>query len=95
MDDRLLLLTDRGVVICHDENLDVAWESTIKSRHLAGRPVSHEGDFIFVSLAGSIWRMDGKTGDVVATLSIQEPVVGSPVVVLLAHLRAMCGPERR
>jgi outer membrane protein assembly factor BamB len=80
VDDRLLLLTDRGVVICHDENLDVAWESTIKSRHLAGRPVSHEGDFIFVSLAGSIWRMDGKTGDVVATLSIQEPVVGSPVV---------------
>ena len=80
VENRLLLLTDRGKVICHEDNLDVAWESTIKSRQLAGRPVGHEGDFIFVSLAGSIWRMDGQTGDVVATLSIQEPVIGSPVV---------------
>ena len=80
VEDRLLLLTDRGMVICHEANLEVAWESMIKSRHLAGRPVGHEGDFIFVSLAGSVWRMDGQTGDVVATLSVQEPVIGSPVV---------------
>ena len=80
VEDRLLLLTDRGRMICHHENLEVAWESTIKSRQLAGPPVIHEGDFIFVSMAGSIWRMDGKTGDVVATSSILEPVVGSPVV---------------
>jgi outer membrane protein assembly factor BamB/TolA-binding protein len=77
---RLVLLNDRGTLVCFNENLELAWKSTGQIQQLAGIPVLHEGDFIFVSLAGSIWRVNGKNGKMVGTDSIQKPVFGRPVV---------------
>jgi outer membrane protein assembly factor BamB/TolA-binding protein len=80
VDQRLVLLNDRGTLVCFSENLELAWKSTGQIQQLAGLPVLHEGDFIFVSLSGSIWRVNGKNGEMVGTDSIQKPVVGRPVV---------------
>lgn len=68
-----------------------SWQADVKSRQIASQPLAYEGDYFLVSLSGSIWRIAGDSGAVVAHQKMREPLQGRPAV--FADRLWLSGPD--
>ena len=77
----LLLVTDDDKLRCFDAAGKPLWKAALLYGPLAGKPLAVGGDFIFASVTGTLWRVEGATGKELAKLETAYPLAAGAVLL--------------
>ena len=88
----VLIVTDGKQLHCYDANRQAKWSKpAVAHGHPAGVPLLDQGDFLFTSVDGTIWRVAAATGEERARAALQEPLGAGPV--LFNGRLLLCGSD--
>jgi hypothetical protein len=74
--EHLLLATDRDELWCFDDEPKQLWKIPLKHGALAGWPTGGEGELIFPTKSGVLWRIEEATGKELASVDLFQPLAG-------------------
>ncbi|HJN10502.1 MAG TPA: PQQ-binding-like beta-propeller repeat protein [Pirellulaceae bacterium] len=78
--DVVMVITDGKQLRCFQADRTERWEQPgVAYGTPASPPLEVDGDFIFVSQSGTLWRMSGATGEEVDKTELSEPVGSGPI----------------
>ena len=78
--DVVMVITDGKQLRCFQADRTERWEQPgVAYGTPASPPLEVDGDFIFASQSGTLWRMSGATGEEVDKTELSEPVGSGPI----------------
>jgi len=77
----LVLVNDDDKLLCFDGDGKPSWTIGLIHGLPAGRPLAVDGDFIFASLDGVVWRVEAASGRELAKQETGHPLGAGPVLL--------------
>ena len=77
--NHVLLSTDDEQLYCLNATQQIVWQIPLPYGPLAGTPLELDGDYVFASTSGVIWRMEPDTGKELAKIETGLPLGTGPV----------------
>ena len=88
----VLIVTDGKQLRCYDANRQAKWSKpAVAYGQPAGPPLLDQGDLLFCSVDGTIWRVAAATGEERARSELREPLGAGPV--LFNGRLLLCGSD--
>lgn len=78
--DTVMIVTDNKQLRCFKADQKECWEQPgVAYGTPAGLPLEEDGDYIFSSRGGTVWRISGATGKEVSKTDLNEPLASGPI----------------
>lgn len=91
--DAVMIVTDNKHLRCFQADRTERWEKPgVAHGHPAGPPLEDNGDYVFASRDGALWRVSGATGEELSKTLLDEPIAASPVTYG-GRLLLLCGND--
>lgn len=72
--DVVMVASDSGELLCLDGGQSQLWRIKLEHGAVAGDPLIVGEQFILTSIRGTVWSIDGKTGNAISTFDVGEPL---------------------